>query len=602
MGNIEDLLKKRKEILKQKDEEIQNLDEEIKNVCTKPVTLLFTDIVGSTKYFETMGDIEGRYMIETHNNLLFPIITSFDGTIIKTIGDSIMASFNDPVKGVQCAIKMQKELKKHNNKRKPGERINVRMGLHYGEAVVDDKDLFGDMVNTSARVEARANGEEILISSSLKEKIEEHYFPLIFLGSEFVKGKKGKIDFYLVNWDNKPEEEIKASWKQRIEKQKTEKPEKDWTTNLKKQKVVIRITTDLGKLADEMKPPGKKGNPYLNRVMIPHPDMFFGRRGIVKRIMGRISAESPQSVSIVGERRIGKSSLLKYLNFPGTRLEYLDEPGRYLFLFIDFQQLRTIDENQFIGILFTELAKQPGYEVEISCEKNHDGILFLCEQIVKDGYKFILFFDEFESVTKNEKIEPDFYSFFRSLANNYPLAFITASGKNLKDMCVSHEISDSPFFNIFAVHYLNLFNRNEAGSLITIPSEERGVPLEPLAGRILETGGLYPFFLQMCCSAWFDFLETEECPASDFTDSPTPREVLTMFREESYPHFEYVCETLGKKELGILKNCVQGNKVDAESYPAEILERKGYVMRDSDETLKLFSKEFEIFVKKRYAG
>jgi class 3 adenylate cyclase len=595
MGNIEDLLKKRKEILDQMAREIKNLDEKIKNVCTKPVTLLFTDIVGSTKYFETMGDIEGRYMIETHNNLLFPVISSFKGKVIKTIGDSIMASFNDPVQGVQCAINMQKELKKYNKKKKPGDQIHVRMGLHFGEAVVDDKDLFGDMVNTSARVESRANGEEILISSSLKEQIEAHPFPVIFLGSDFVKGKKGKIDFYIINWDNRPEDELKASWKTRIEKQ-----EKQWAANQKKQKVIIRKTDDLATLAGAFKPLVKKGNPYLNRVMIPHPDLFFGRRGIVKRIMGRISAESPQSVSIVGERRIGKSSLLKYLNFPSTRLTYLDDPEQYLFLFIDFQQLRSIDENQFIGIIFSELNKQPGYQVEISCGKNHDGMLFLCEQIAREGYKFILFFDEFESVTKNEKIGPDFYSFFRSLANNYPLAFITASGKNLKDMCVTHEISDSPFFNIFAVHYINLFSEKEAGDLISIPSKERGVPLEPLTRQIIETGGLYPFFLQMCCSAWFDFLETEETPASDYKNSKTPREVVHMFREESYPHFEYVCETLEKNELEILKDCALGKKVDAESYPAELLERKGYVMRDKDDNLKIFGKEFETFIKKRH--
>lgn len=596
MENIEDLLKKRKELLEQKEKEIKNLDQVIKNSCTKAVTLLFTDIVGSTKYFETMGDIEGRYMIETHNKLLFPIITSCEGTIIKTIGDSIMASFNDPVKSVRCAIRMQEELKNHNKGKKPGDRISVRMGLHYGEAVVDDKDLFGDMVNTSARVESRANGGEILISSFLKEKIEGHSIPAIFLGSDFVKGKKGKIDFYLVNWDNKPEDEIKASWKARIEK-----PEKKEAAYQKKQRVAIHRNTSLIKLKEAIKPLSKRGNPYLNRVMIPHPDMFYGRKGIVKRIMGRISAESPQSVSIVGERRIGKSSLLKYLNFPGTRLTYLDEPENYLFLFIDFQQFRGIDENQIVGTIFTELTKQPGYRVEISCSRNYDGMLFLCEQIAQEGYKFILFFDEFESVTKNEKIGPEFYSFFRSLANNYPLAFITASGKNLKDMCVSHEISDSPFFNIFAVHYINLFTDKEAGKLISGPSKERGHPLEPLTGQIIKTGGLYPFFLQMCCSAWFDFLDTEESPASDYKDSKTPREVLNMFREESYPHFEYVCETLEKAELEILKDLVQGKTVDIESYPAEMLERKGYMTRDKDDIPAVFCKEFEIFIKKRYS-
>ena len=65
MPDIEDLFRKRKELLSQ-------LDEEIRKTYTREVTLLFTDIVGSTRYFERMGDIEGRQMVQTHNDLLIP--------------------------------------------------------------------------------------------------------------------------------------------------------------------------------------------------------------------------------------------------------------------------------------------------------------------------------------------------------------------------------------------------------------------------------------------------------------------------------------------------------------------------------------------------
>ena len=121
-------------------------------------------------------------------------------------------------------------------------------------------------------------------------------------------------------------------------------------------RVVIR---GLPPLEAAPEPPPSRGNPYLNRVMIPSPAMFFGREAQVRRIMGRLSAERPQSVSIVGERRIGKSSLLSHLASPRTRLALQPDAGRYLYLLLDFQQMRTIGEAEFLGLIFSSL-RRPG--------------------------------------------------------------------------------------------------------------------------------------------------------------------------------------------------------------------------------------------------
>jgi class 3 adenylate cyclase len=572
MAGIEDLLRRRDEI-----------DREIVDTFSKPVTLLFTDIVGSTEFFETAGDIAGRQMIQTHNDLLFPIIESHGGRIIKTIGDSIMASFGDPGSGVECSVRMQEALRNINERRSDQEQIRVRMGLHYGKAVMEEKDLFGDMVNTTARVESKADGEEILISGTLKLQIEKAQLSLVFLGSEQVKGKKQKIDFYLVNWNEKDSKEVVASW----ERRKARAPA------VQKQRVLLKGNVDLKKAAAAVGDLKPKGNPYLNRVMIPHPQMFFGRAATIKRIVNRICAERPQSISIVGERRIGKSSLLSYLYNPKTRLELMAEPQNYICLFIDFQQLRSINERQLISLIFTEMKKTLQENIELELEPDYDGMRLLCEQITKTGYKLILMFDEFESVTKNEKIGAQCYSFLRSLANNYPVAFITASGRNLKDMCVTHEISDSPFFNIFSVLHVGLFRRSEAEKLIREPSRLAAIPLEALTESIVATGGLYPFFLQIACSAWYEFLEIEQAEAGEFADGDTPREVLELFREEAEPHFEYVLETLPQKEQQALKNILQ-NKSPAET-AAESLERKGYIQRLRSGGYELFSREFERF-------
>ncbi len=583
MENIEDLLRKRKELLDQ-------IDTEIQSSYTKPVTLLFTDIVGSTTYFEEMGDIAGRQMIQTHNDLLFPVIAEAGGRVIKTIGDSIMASFEDPESGVGCAIAMQKRLAEYNAGREKKQKIRVRMGLHFGRAVVDEKDLFGDVVNTAARVEARADGEEIIISSELADKCDASRFPIVFLGSDTVKGKAREIRFFMVNWNGRREEELLASWEGRTKA----KAAPALSANEKSgRKYVVKGTLPVKNPSLS----SRHGNPYLNRVMISHPSMFFGRVTLVKRIMGRLSSEKPQSVSIVGERRIGKSSLLNFLTFESTRKEHLGDTGKYVFAFVDFQQVRSGNPDEVAAAIFQELRKS--VECDSTGREDFDGIRSLCECLTDDGYKLILLFDEFESITKNPAIGPDFYSYFRSLANNYGVAFVTASGRNLKDMCVSRQISDSPFFNIFAVNYVGLFGRDEARRLVTGPSAEYGIPLAPVADAVLDEGGLYPFFLQMMCGSWFDFLESEAKTADDFAGKPTPRGVLSLFREESEPHFEFVVETLADDERAVLGGLSGGVQPKLGDAGAESLERKGYIVANESGGFAPFGKEFGLFVAKR---
>ncbi len=614
MPGIEDLLRRRKELL-------EEIDRQIEDAYARPVTLLFTDIVGSTEFFESAGDIAGRQMIQTHNDLLFPLIASHGGTVIKTIGDSIMASFTDPRKAVGCSILMQEALQAFNRDRGERHPLRVRMGLHYGRAVMEEKDLFGDMVNTAARVESKADGEEILISGSLKAEVEGPDLSLIYLGGEQVKGKKRKVDFYLVNWNRREQAEVLASWSSRaaaaaaapaapaaqsghppgssVRAGSAAAPHGPAAPAVHPQRVVIHGNLDLRQAAESLPPPPPRGNPYLNRVMIPHPDMFFGREAVVKRIATRIHADRPQSISIVGERRIGKSSLLNFLFSPRTRLRLEGQPGQVLMLFVDFQQLRTLEEAQFLGLIFAELRKQLGERIELELAEDFEGMRFLCDAVARAGYRLVLLFDEFESVTKNDRLGAELYSFLRSLANNFPVSFVTASGRNLKDMCVTHQIADSPFFNIFTVLHLGLLREPAARALIREPSLARGIPLEPLAAQILSLGGLHPFFLQMACSAWFELLEAEGREAAAFRRRDAPREVVEVFREEAEPHFEYVLQTLPAREKEALRQLLAGQSPDPGAL--ESLERRGYLAAPEQGGHAPFSEEFGRFAG-RYLG
>ena len=599
MGTIEELLRRRKELL-------QEIDAEILKNHTREVTLLFTDIVGSTRFYERMGDIAGRQMVQTHNDLLFPLIESFGGRIIKTIGDSIMASFADPVRAVTCTVEMQKAIRAYNEEPSAANRFQVRMGLHFGRAVVDERDLFGDAVNTAARVESRAQGDEILVSGAVKERVESAGVPIVFLGKGEVKGKEDPLDFYLVNWQDLDEETLRGSWRAR-EKKEPQAPPADQAaqaaqaaprTAARGPRVEITAGIDTNRELAALPPQPTRGNPYLNRVMIPHPGMFFGRKALVRRIMSRLSAQSPQSISLVGERRIGKSSLLNHLRSPKARHETLEAPDSCLFLFLDFQQTRALEPGQFFSLVFSELRRQQAGRIALDLPPDDDGMRLLCEAIAAAGLRLAFLFDEFECVTKNEKIRPEFYSFLRSLANAFPVCFITASGHDLKDMCASHAISDSPFFNIFSVQRVGLFQREDAVDLVCGPSEARGIPLAPVSDRILEMGGVHPFFLQVACAAWFEHLETVNRGAEDLRGEPTPRDVIEAFRQEARPHFEFIVENLPPEEREILLTCAGGGNADASEPAVQNLEARGYLLRTGAEPV-LFSAEFREFLRRR---
>src|SRR5262249_18714129 len=97
-----------------------------------PVTVLFSDIKGSTAYFENYGDAQGLAMVQRHNSLLFPVIEDCGGRVVKTIGDAIMAVFADPRGALQGAIAMQRVMEGDRINNPVEEQIRIKVGLHTG--------------------------------------------------------------------------------------------------------------------------------------------------------------------------------------------------------------------------------------------------------------------------------------------------------------------------------------------------------------------------------------------------------------------------------------------------------------------------------------
>lgn len=165
-----------------------------------PVTILFSDIKGSTGYFEQKGDLAGLAMVQRLNSLMAPVIEDCGGRVVKTIGDAIMASFDNPVGAVKAAIGMQQILESDRAGRPDDEQIHIRIGIHTGLGLIDENDIHGDVVNAASRVQHQAEPDQIVITDVLLDAAKSAGVQCAKLGRAELKGKEEPIDIYAVAW------------------------------------------------------------------------------------------------------------------------------------------------------------------------------------------------------------------------------------------------------------------------------------------------------------------------------------------------------------------------------------------------------------------
>jgi len=199
--------------------------EELEKLRT-PVTILFSDIKGSTTYFEKKGDVEGMAMINRHNSILFPKIEGAGGRVVKTIGDSIMACFEDPVAAIRAAVGMQRALENDRQGRAEMDQIHIRVGLHTGLGIIKEGDVFGDVVNAASRVQRQAQIEQILITDVLLDAARAAGCECAKMGRADLRGKEEPIDLYAVAWSSTATQqllrEMETQYDQRLKELKRE--------------------------------------------------------------------------------------------------------------------------------------------------------------------------------------------------------------------------------------------------------------------------------------------------------------------------------------------------------------------------------------------
>lgn len=165
------------------------------------ITVLFTDIKGSTAYFEKFGDAAGLLMVHRCNTMLSQVVERHGGRVIKSIGDAIMAGFEDHCEAVAAAIEMQEAVTAENAAKPEARRVAIRIGINFGLGIVKSDDVYGDVVNVASRVEGAASPEQILISDRLHNMIAgEQRFRCRHAGRFALKGKAEVSDLFEIVW------------------------------------------------------------------------------------------------------------------------------------------------------------------------------------------------------------------------------------------------------------------------------------------------------------------------------------------------------------------------------------------------------------------
>ena len=151
-------------------------------------TVLFTDIVDSTRSASEMGDQTWRRLLDSHDQLAIQMVEKFRGNLIKTTGDGILATFDGPGRAVRCALAFRTAAQQIG--------LPLRAGLHTGEIEIRGRDVGGIAVHAAARVMAQSHSDEVLVSRVVTDLVAGAGLKFSERGSHELKGLPGRWDLF----------------------------------------------------------------------------------------------------------------------------------------------------------------------------------------------------------------------------------------------------------------------------------------------------------------------------------------------------------------------------------------------------------------------
>lgn len=308
-------------------------------------------------------------------------------------------------------------------------------------------------------------------------------------------------------------------------------------------------------------------NPFTARAMIKDPALFSGRGNELRTIKNLLL--TMQSCSLVGPRRIGKSSLLFYLSNPHYfSREY---PEEYRFVFLDLQELSGSKIEDFFATVMSRLRRSNSgtISIDVGQDASMAGFRRLLGEITDAGLKLVLCLDEFEMLSQNPNFSAEFFTFLRGLCSNYNFALVTSSRKSLFDLCHQHDLQTSQLWNIFVELHLGLMTSDEIREFIRKYFERSNLSVsQKHIDTMLGLAGNHPFFVQIA----FYFL-VEAC-----TNRLDPDFVAihNLFTTEARRHYIYAWDQLEPECRQILCQMIR-QPVRMESATFQLLKREVFL-------------------------
>ena len=293
-------------------------------------------------------------------------------------------------------------------------------------------------------------------------------------------------------------------------------------------------------------------NPFFSRQRIVAPACFYGRQRELEALYSAIATH--QCRSVIGERKLGKSSLLAALARPATMERFGLDPARTVFLTIDLEGMASARREDFwIEVLDGLVAALPPGTVHDQAEGLVDGgevrfttLRRLLRRVRDASLDLVLALDEFEGLAHNPSFAPDFYGELRSLAGEMGVVYLTASKRGLYDLTYQDSATlSSPFFNIFSELRLGLMPDDEARGLLTTLSQQGQGPgfCEEEVDLGLELAGPHPFFLQVAGFHLYEMAGRGRPHSPGAYDQMARR-----FNAEAEDHYRYLWSQLDGEE------------------------------------------------------
>ncbi len=289
-------------------------------------------------------------------------------------------------------------------------------------------------------------------------------------------------------------------------------------------------------------------DPYNDDGVVNADTMFFGRRDTLGKIYRECSKQPPVSVSLLGMRKSGKSTILSYLQSPETQqdLNFRESLRRYIFVYLDMEHYVGNTAEDFFHKAGECLLQKtpPSLQLQVTTNqatgnhgKNQRRFTTLLRELRKQQYHTVLLIDSFDKFIGEIPVSPLFFAVLRSFATEEEVGYVTASTRQLHH--IVPKSASSPFFEGFTHVPVGPLEEKDADRLISalLTRSRQSFRLDEVAW-IRKQGGRHPFFLKRICH---HFCSQKEQQSGEIID-------LSKVRQNSYddlkPHFHDIWQDL----------------------------------------------------------